>query len=273
MAEPISIPADVQVAIRARWPALAEPWSTSVIAEFYELCDRYDAEPATVLPARFGLVVKVIAPGGPLILKSSPDPNGRHQGTVSRAFAELGMSPQVHEFTTTEHGSWTVMDMIEPGIPLGEQKDLPPPEHVAAMLAPLISQPAPAPDLPSLVDWLRDRLANDHIRDLAPGHQVAAKDERTEALAILDLLAADHIAGLCHADASPWNVLTGKNERLYLIDPRGVSGEPSYDVAVISLKASARVPVEHSVSILCDALALDKERALDWAKVAAAARV
>lgn len=45
------------------------------------------------------------------------------------------------------------------------------------------------------------------------------------------------LAGLCHADLSPPNVLHG-NSRLWFIDPRGMNGEAAYDVAVLALKLS-----------------------------------
>ncbi|WP_203665090.1 hypothetical protein, partial [Actinocatenispora rupis] len=104
MAEPIAIRPDVLAGIRARWPELADPWSTTVLGEMHDLCERYDAEPVAVLPARFGLVVKAITQDGPVVLRSSPDPHGRHQGAVSTALAQLGVSPRIHEFTATEHG-------------------------------------------------------------------------------------------------------------------------------------------------------------------------
>ncbi|BCJ29588.1 phosphotransferase [Actinocatenispora sera] len=273
MFEPIAVSTHVLAGISARWPELAEPWSMSVAGELHELCVRYNAEPIAVLPARFGLVVKANTPDGQIVLRSSPDPNGRHQGAISVALAQIGVSPQVHEVSTTDHGTWTVMDMIEPGTPLGDQNVLPEPEQVAAMLGPLIGQPAPTSDLPNLVDWLRDRLTDDRLRDLAPGCQVASTKERRAALADLDTLALNHVPGLCHADASPWNVLAGKHERLYLIDPRGISGEVSYDAAIIALKAAPHRPVKLTAKAISTTLNIDARRVLAWASIAAIARV
>ncbi|WP_203665086.1 aminoglycoside phosphotransferase family protein, partial [Actinocatenispora rupis] len=79
--------------------------------------------------------------------------------------------------------------------------------------------------------------------------------------------------GLCHADASPWNILTGKDERLYLIDPRGITGEVAYDAAIIALKAATRIPVEATARGLDSMLGIDSDRVLSWVLVAVAARV
>ncbi|WP_212804654.1 phosphotransferase [Actinocatenispora sera] len=107
---------------------------------------------------------------------------------------------------------------------------------------PLIGQPAPTSDLPK-----PRRLAPRPTHRRSPPRprarcQVASTKERRAALADLDTLALNHVPGLCHADASPWNVLAGKHERLYLIDPRGISGEVSYDAAIIALKAAPHRP-------------------------------
>ena len=273
MCRPIAIRADVLEGIRARWPELAEPWSASVLDELHELCARHRAEPVAVLKARFGLVVKANSPDGMLVLRSSPDPEGRHQGSVSAALAELGVSPRIHEFSASDHATWSVMDFVQPGLPLGDRETMPGLEHIATMLEPMIEQPAPHPNLPNVVEWLRERLNDDHLRDLAPGRQVASPEERHFALKLLDELAADHLPGLCHGDASSWNILTGKAERLYLIDPRGISGEAAYDAAVIALKESSRIPIKCTVRTLSNLLGLSAGRILSWVDVAKAARV
>lgn len=273
MSAPIAVRPDVLEGIRARWPELAGPWSASVVAELHELCQRYDAKPVGVLPARFGFIVKAMTPDGALALRSSPDPDGRSQGVVAAALADLGVSPRIHEFTVTSHGSWTVMDFIAPGTPLGDHTVMPEPDHIAAMLGPLISQPAPDLGLPNLIDWLRARLTDDQLQDLAPGRQVAPPDERRSALALLEELAADHVPGLCHADASPWNVLIGPAGRLYLIDPRGITGEVAYDVAIIALKAERFVPATSSGAALAAAMSLPADRIHAWVRIARAARV
>lgn len=269
----IEVPVDVLREVRARWPELAEPWLTTVGTELRELCDRYDATPIRVMHARFGLVIKAETPTGTLILRSSPDPEGSNQGIVSTALASLGVSPRVHELITTEHGTWTVMDCVTPGTPLGDQDSPPKLEHVVTMLRPLAGQPAPASDLPDLIEWLHHRLTDDGLQDLPAHKTVAPRKERIDALAVLDSLSHDYTPSLCHGDTSPWNVLTSTDNRLYLIDPRGIAGELPYDVAILALKPAARIPLNVSTRTLAEALSLSVERVRAWITVALAARV
>jgi streptomycin 6-kinase len=161
------------------------------------------------------------------------------------------------------------MDRIIPGVALGDLTELPTFDEIAGMLRPLTGQPAPDPDLPNLFDWLRDRLTDDHLNDLPRGRTVAPLAERRQALASLDELARDHVPGLCDGDASPWNILTGN--QLYLIDPRGVAGEISFDLAIIAIKG--RCLSHKSISALTRALSISLPRVNIWATISQAARV
>src|SRR5207248_1731399 len=127
---------------------------------------------------------------------------------------------------------------------------------------------------PSIAEWLRDRLLDDHLSDLPPGTERADSTQREYALDVLNELAADIRAELCHGDASPWNILADANGRWLLIDPRGVSGEAEYDAAVMALKISAAVPsVPDVAGLIAVAAQLDPQRVRAWQTVAHAARV
>jgi streptomycin 6-kinase len=141
------------------------------------------------------------------------------------------------------------------------------------MLRPLAGQPVPGAGLPPISDWLRDRLTAEALADVPIGERVASEAERKSALRVLDALVMDEIKGLCHGDASPWNVLTGEEGGFYLVDPRGMAGEVAYDVAVIALKAAAHVPPLTGAAELAEHAGVDPNRACAWVEVASAARV
>jgi streptomycin 6-kinase len=267
-----TVPAKVMREVRTRWPHVPDAWADTATAELQRFCDRYQATPTRVMPSRSGLVVKANSPSGPLIFRYSPDPNGAAQATVAAALAALNVSPAVREAATTPHGTTTVLDCITPGTPLGDVTTPPNPDHIAAMLRPLIGQPVLS-GLPSLIDWLRDRLTDDRLSDLAPGRSIAPVPERQAALALLDTLSRDHVPALCHGDASPWNILYGQVDRLYLIDPRGVAGELAYDVAVIALKAERVAHPREVAAAAASRLAVPRDRADAWLRVARAALV
>jgi streptomycin 6-kinase len=67
--------------------------------------------------------------------------------------------------------------------------------------------------------------------------------------------------------------LSGLADRLYLIDPRGVSGELAYDVAVIALKGERYAPPTETAAALARNLAVPADRVDAWQRIARAARV
>src|SRR5213592_4759271 len=87
------------------------------------------------------------------------------------------------------------------------------------------------------------------------------------------LAASTHTPGLCPGDASPWNLLTGDAGRVFLVDPRGVSGEVEYDLAVVALKAAPIVPAQETVPYLAALVGIEPGRARAWLAVASSARV
>lgn len=274
MTAPVEVPQYVADETTARWPSIGPQWVSQAPGELRQLCERYGAAPEAVLPARYGLVVAVQADGRQLIMKGTPDPDSQYQIEVMTALADLNVGPQVLESFGTETGHWTVMERIKPGKALRNLgASLVPSNALAQILRPLDNQPAPSSSLPYIGDWLRDRLEDDSLSDLAPGRTVAPPTERMEALRALAELTADGARNLCHGDTSPGNILKGENGSLYLIDPRGMSGETAYDVAVLGLKSAMFTSPATRVSNLAKATGVDIARTQTWSSIAVAARV
>jgi streptomycin 6-kinase len=206
-------------------------------------------------------------------MRASPDPNGVFQSRVSVALAALRAAPAVHETLVTDTGNWIIMDRILPGTRLRDVNvSADTPTSLANILRPLNGEPAPSSEMPPISDWLESRLIDDQLTDLAPGRTVASSQERQDALEILEDLRSDGVTGLCHADSSPGNILLG-DAQFWLIDPRGMSGEIAYDVAVIALKAAQYVPPMIGAAHLAELVGVDRERTQAWVHVAGAARV
>lgn len=269
----IAVPDYATGEILRRWPDLGPAWLKAAPTEFAELCHRVGGRPVEIMHGRYSLVVAVETDHGDLVLRGSPDPAGPDQARVSAALADVGAAPTVHEVWTTDTGTWTFLDRVRPGRSLREVgisgitlADL------VNGFAPLLDQPG-APGVPYIGDWLRDRLEDDHLTDLAPGYGIASDAERSTALAILSDLTASGEQMLCHGDMSSGNVLVGKARRLYLIDPRGVNGEAAYDAAVIGPKLATDGAHPFGIRRLATALGVDPSRTEGWAVVALAARV
>jgi streptomycin 6-kinase len=260
--KPTTVPADVVRAVCARWPDRGQAWSTSVGADFAELCRRYRAQPRQVLNARYGFVVSVATADGLLVLKSTPDPAGAFQADAAQQLAKLGVGPVIREAVESTTGTWTVMNQVLPGTQAIQSASI---DELASVLQPLTAVSRET-KFPPISSWLRERLLNGDDVDLPPGVPAASREERERALPILAELAADESSSLCHGDPSSGNVLLG-TRGLQLIDPRAMSGGIEYDIAVLALKAG------REVSDLARRLGADVARAEAWASVAIAARV
>lgn len=273
----VAIPASVADSVRNRWPDTGERWCTEVLSEFDALCTQYHAIPIRVLPARFAFVVSVETATGHVVFRSTPDPAGLAQAAVSQAIAERGIGPDLLDVFATETGTWTVTEKVVPGTSLADadQSDVNP-DAVANLFRRLAEQPAPAVNMARIDGWLRRRLVDSGAVDFPVGQAAAPEHERYEAMAALDSLVATGDTGqLCHGDGYPGNVLLSGDGRLLWIDPRGVAGDASYDVAVFALK-TARHVVSDAVPMaarLAEKAGINADRARAWVAVANAARV
>jgi streptomycin 6-kinase len=273
----VAVPEDVLSAVKEQWPARGEAWSRNVLAEFDQIARRYGAVFREIFKSRYGFVVGVDSPHGPLVIRGSADPLAAGQAAVVSALAAAGVGPQVREIQPTETGVWTVMDRVLPGDALADVgvtvADV---VTLAETYRQVIGHVAPDPDLPSLTGWLHGRLVDDDLTDIPQWATVAPVDERRECLAILADLASDDRA-LCHGDLSGWNVLLGPDQRMFLIDPRGLRGDPAYDAALIAAKFGMRTgnfpdPLAAAAEV-ASVTGLDQDRIDAWLRVAIAARV
>lgn len=264
-------------AVRARWPQRGPAWLDALPAELHTLCRDLDLTPTgRTFPARFAHVVETTTRSGArVVLRSSPDPDAVHQAAVLEHLARIDLAPAVHAVRHTPAATWTAMDAIAPGTSLAED-DVTGSDWASAgtMLRALSAETSGPPTVPSIVPWLRARLAAPPVDDQPSHRGPAPAGVRRTASIVLDQLAQQTPGALCHGDLSPSNVLRGPS-RLWLIDPRGMNGEPAYDIGVIALKAS-RDDVTQA-HVLATRLALhsdnDPERAAAWVTIADAATV
>lgn len=270
------VPPNVEDAVSEQWPEAGPRWSANVIREFADLCERYELTPSQVFAARYAFAVAASTRSGEeVVLRSTPDPMAVHQAVVSQALADRDIGPRVHDVITTDSATWTIIDRVRPGDDLAslpnDQRTFRALTHVFQRLA---GQPAPRADLPKLTDWLRQRLQDDHLTDLAPNRQPATPAERKHGLdALAQLEGCGSNDGLCHGDMSSTNVLLGSSGHLLLIDPRGLAGDANYDAAVLTAKATGYGISATVIGQLVKNAGFDRARTEAWASIAIAARV
>ncbi|WP_161992509.1 phosphotransferase [Pseudonocardia sp. EV170527-09] len=267
---------EVARAAHARWPDRAPAWIEALPVELTEVCAALSVTPTgTTFSARSALVVEATTSAGArVVLRSSPDPDAVHQAAVLEQLSRAGLAPAVHLLRNTPTSTWTALDAAEPGASFAEQEPRPRDlARVATMLRTLADEDG-VPSVPSIVPWLRARLTYPPVDDQPPHRGPESAAVRDAASVVLDDLAGDMLARLCHADLSPPNVLHGRG-RLWFIDPRGMNGEAAYDIAVLALKLcddhlDAARALARSIALSSDT---DPDRADAWVTVADAATV
>lgn len=259
----VQVPENVAREVLARWPERGALWLGTAAADVSALCEQHSVVPVRILPARFALVVAATSVGRSLVVRSTADPHGPQQAIAAEMLAELGIGPQVHEVATSSARTCVVMDEVQPGTIAHDCTVA----EISDLLRPLTGAAASASALPPVSAWIRRRLQHGRMgSDVHPGATDPRNAERAQALALLDVLAEDEAWSVCHGDVSLGNVLRGR-DRLYLIDPRGMTGDVEYDAAVAAIKGKL------DVRDLARRLHVDPFRAEAWAAIAVAARV
>ncbi|MFP5071583.1 phosphotransferase [Pseudonocardia nantongensis] len=264
-------------AARSRWPDRGTAWVAALPAELVEICQALAVTPTgRTFAARFAHVVEATTRNGAhLILRSSPDPDATHQAAVLEHLARIDLAPAVHLVRDTSTSTWTAMDVVSPGTALTHGNvstdEL---SSVTPMLRILGTETAGPPSAPSIVPWLRTRLTDPPTDDQPPHRSAEPEKVRHTAVAVLAQLATTAPTALCHGDLSPPNVLRSQS-RLWFIDPRGMNGDATYDIAVFALKASADDcgAARQLAGRLANASGNDADRAAAWITVVDAATV
>lgn len=271
---PVSIPDYARSEVLRRWPTLGRRWCAVVLDELAELATEVGGVRPAIMESRYGLVVAVDSAAGPLVLRSSPDPDGQDQVRHHERLAAAGVAPTIRRSFVTPTSTWTVMDRVVPGTTFYDA-DLTD-EVLQSLAAMLRSLDAAADDdevrLPPLTSWLRERLDGAWDDDVAPGHQPAPARERKGALDVLDQLDDTPDRRLGHGDTSPGNLLLDAAGNVLLVDPRGMVGEVAYDAAVAIIKVR-ELGVTVDIDTFAQRAGLDPERIRAWMVVATAARV
>lgn len=250
-------PPEVAAAAKRRWPD--SDWDSTAQAESVMAAGFV---PATVIPARFGVVCTGEFRGLAAVAKLDADPAAHAVEQASRDLAHVGAAP---EMLFSDASGATITKQVVPGHTARVER--PKISLLAVTLGRIASCPLRA-EAPRLSDFLRPRLAAGFDSDVSSSSEAPTDAERKRALSFLDDL-EDGTSATIHGDVSAGNALFD-GSRWLLIDPRGVAGDWHYDVAVVAHKL--RVSPEE-LTALCDVAGAYQERVECWRAVAAAARV
>lgn len=232
----------------------------------------------TVHPAFANLSYNYVAPatrtdGSPAVLKigvATDDEFGSEIAAL-RVFDGRGM---VRLLEANPGQAVMLLDRVTPGSPLTSVADDAEATLIAAKLMRDFWPPVPAGyTFPSVADWgngfQRLRARFDGGSGPIP-ERLAAKAERL--LRELSQSAAPPV--LLHGDLHHDNILAGPEGAWTVIDPKGVTGEPAYELAAflrnpatLITDPAARQKIERRIAIFAEILSLDPDRIRRWAMV------
>jgi streptomycin 6-kinase len=230
-------------------------WALEVLAPFESLSYNYVA-PA-VRADGTGAVLKAGVPGGELAAEVE----------ALRAFGGRG---SVRLLEADPDAGVLLLERLQPGVPLTTLPDEPATRAAAEVMRRLWRPVPPGHAFPAIEDWglgferLRARFGG-------PGPFPARLLEAAETL-FADLAASAAPPVLLHGDLHHQNILAAEREPWLAIDPKGVVGEPAYEVGALlrnpmpELLREAQLGrlLRRRVDQLAEELGWDRERLIGW---------
>jgi streptomycin 6-kinase len=165
-----------------------------------------------------------------------------------------------------------LLERAMPGTPLVELDDDEEATAIAADLMRELWQPAPSDhSFPTVADWAaglkRFRARYEGGTGPLPARLVEIAEDT-----FTTLLSSEADRVVLHGDLHHWNILRAERRPWLAIDPKGVIGEPAYEVGALLRNplpqllrsGSARRTLARRVDLLAERLSVDRARLLGW---------
>jgi streptomycin 6-kinase len=229
-------------------------WSLTVLPPFPNLSYNY------VAPA-------VRADGTELVLKLGvPNSELQREGAALRHYAGHGIAALVEADLA---GGALLIERLRPGTLLAELEDDQQATAIAAEVMRQLWRPAPAQhSFPSVADWAGGMQ---HLRAEFGGGTGPFPPRMVELAERLfaELLGSMAAPVLLHGDLHHENIMAATRRPWLAIDPKGVVGEPAYEVGALLRNRLEAGPdlgklQARRLDQLAEALQLDRERLLGW---------
>ncbi len=165
-----------------------------------------------------------------------------------------------------------LLERIHPGTALIHIKDDPRAAQVSANLSKKLWRPPPSDhSFPTVGDWVRgfQRLREEFQGGTGPFPKMLV--EKAEAI-FVDLLSSMEDTVLLHGDLHHRNILKAQRDPWLAIDPKGVVGEPAYEIGAYLRNPFPEILQEDDIpklaaqriEIFADILSLDPSRMIGW---------
>jgi streptomycin 6-kinase len=262
-------------AFDARIASVFGPAGTDWLAGLPALLSEYERRWDVTIGPPFPLGYNYVAParcrdGTEVVLKAGVP--GSELFCEIRALFFFDGRGMVRLLRADEDAGVFLLERIAPGTPLAELSDDAEKTRIAARVMRALWRPPPRDHrFPDLATW---GLAFGRIRERfhgGSGPLPARLFARAESL-FAELARSQAQPVLLHGDLHPWNILRAGREPWLGVDPKGVVGEPAYEVGTWMRNAvpdadplsGARGMLASRLEIFADELGLDRQRLLAW---------
>jgi streptomycin 6-kinase len=256
----------------AGWPHEADVtpgWLAALPAAVEQICARWEVE---LHPTVHESMMTLVVPGdshllGPVILKASPLADEFRSEVAALKLAAAPNVARVYDDDLV-HGI-VLMERILPGtqlrhVSLSDDEAT----RIGATNVMSMWRPVAEPDgLHPLPRWMRDLFHWVPAPELIPADLV--RDAQDVARSLLETSPA---ASLLHGDFQHQNLLQRGGDDWVIIDPKGLVGDPGFDIAAwmynplgITANGGYRDIAARRVAIWSDVTGLDRHRLAGWA--------
>jgi streptomycin 6-kinase len=164
---------------------------------------------------------------------------------------------------------YLLLERLRPGTPLADLADDETATAIAAEVMRQLWRPVP-PDhaFPTVARWAEGMQRLRAEFDGGAGPFPIRLVEKAERL-FAELLGSMKGPVLLHGDLHHWNILSAERRSWLALDPKGVVGEPAYEVGALlrnrlDVAADIRRLTVRRIDQLAEALGFDRERLLGW---------
>jgi streptomycin 6-kinase len=264
--------------IRQCFGAAGTAWLHQLPVLVDELCQRWALALGPTFPLSYHYVAAVTrVDGSPAVLKLGV-PHPELNCAIAALHHDAGRGCARLLAADAAAGA-QLIEWLNPGTPLAAlvaSDDRRATQVAAAVMVRCWHAPPPEHHFPSVADWLaglgRLRTYVGGTSGPLPAHLVA----EAETLAA-ELLASQATPVLLHGDLHHGNILAAMRQPWLAIDPKGVIGEPAYEVGALlrnPLPDLLRLPhperiMADRIAILSEHLELDRVRLRNWGLVQA----
>lgn len=210
------------------------------------------------------------ADGSAVVLKLGvPNPELTTEIAAMRLYDGIGAARLLD--ADAERG-FLLLERLWPGTPLAEMEDDAAATAIAAEVMRQLWRPVPAEHpFPHVRQWARSLYT---LRERFAG-TTGPLPERWVDMAVRlydELLASAAAPVVLHADLHHWNILAAERAPWLALDPKGVIGEPAYEVGAwlrnpiprIAQRPDAARVLARRVDQFADLLGFDRQRVIGW---------